>query len=290
MEDDRPIHPMKETIQNIDYIDYDKLPNLSEEELTQENISSNILKMTETPNWKITFNALIFFRCLNKQNSSLIKQIIPQLTKYLIKLSNSIRSGISKETIILVGEILKNFNNEKTLEDLDLIKQLLNILFQCASSAKKFIKEISNELISNGIINNKNYLNLQTINIIIDLMKDKKINVCEICFNVYEQMIINININNGEINNDIWNNFFDKINQLYDCKKEVYIKKCVKIIEYFKNTLTKANFEKLLNELNRGDDIKKYDQWLALGSKKTTNKMSFKEFRKTQTELGVHNK
>jgi hypothetical protein len=86
MEDERPIRPMKETDQNIDYISQDKLPILSEEQLSQENITSNLSKMVETPKWKLTFDAMIFFRSVNKQNPALIKQVIPQLSKYLIKL------------------------------------------------------------------------------------------------------------------------------------------------------------------------------------------------------------
>ena len=292
MEDERPIRPMKpmkETDQNIDYISLENLPILKEEQLSQENISSNLTKMVETPKWKLTFEAMIYFRCVNKQNPSLIKNIIPQLVKYLIKLSNSIRSGISKESIILVGEILHNFVCENP-EDLETIKQLLNILIQCASSNKKFIKDTSNELIQNGIIKNKNYLNLETICIIIDLMKDKKSSVCEICFNVYEQMIKSININNNDISDNTWNKFFDKINELYSAKKEIYIKKCVKILEYFEKTLSKNNFEELLNKLNRNEDIKKYEQWLILGTKKNSTQMSFKEFMKTKKGFGLENK
>ncbi len=290
MEDERPIRPMKETDQNIDYISLDKLPKLTDEQLSQENISSNLTKMVETPKWKLTFDAMIFFRSINKQNPLLIKGIISQLTKYLIKLSNSIRSGISKESIILVGEILNNYINDNTPDDINTIKQLLNILIQCSTNNKKFIKETSNELVQNGIIKNKNYLNLETICIIIDIMKDKKSSVCDMCFYFYEQMIKEIDINNPEIKDETWNKFFDKLNELYGMKKEVYTKKCVKIIEYFQKILTKNNFEQLLNKLNRAEDIKKYEQWVIIGSKKNSCQMSFKEFMKTKKGFGLENK
>ena len=156
MEDERPIRPMKETDQNIDYISQDKLPTLSEEQLSDENISLNLSKMVETPKWKLTFDAMVFFRSINKENPTLIKKIIPQLTEYLIKLSNSIRSGISKEPIILVGEILNNYICDNTPSDLNIVKRLLNILIQSATNNKKFIKEASNESIQNGIVKNKN--------------------------------------------------------------------------------------------------------------------------------------
>ena len=290
MEDERPIRPMKDTDQNIDYITPDKLPILTEEQLSQDNISSNIAKMVETPKWQLTFDTMVFFRSLNKQNPSLMKQVVPQITKNLIKLSNSIRSGISKESIILVGEILNNFISDNSQNDLDIIKQLLNILFQCATSNKKFIKDASNELIQNGIIKNKNYLNLETICIIIDLMKDKKSSVCDISFNTYNQMINDINLTSTDISDDTWNKFFDKLNELYKAKKEVYTKKCVKIIEYIEKTLTKNNFDELLNQLKRSEEIKKYEQWIVLGTKKNSCQMSFKEFRRTQKGFGLESK
>ena len=282
MEDERPIHPMKETDQNIDYIAPDKLVILTEAQLSQENIALNISNMIETPKWHLTFDSLVFFRCINKQNPSLLKTILPDLIKYLPKLSNSIRSGISKEAIILVGEILFNYINENTDTDLTNIKQLLYILFQSATNNKKFIKEASLELIENGLIKNNKYYNLDIISIIIDLMKDKKSTVCDVCYNAHDKLIKNIDIKNQEINDKTWNYFFDKINELYNAKKEIYIKKCVKIIEYFENNLGKNNFDELLVKLNRGDDIKKYENWVKLGSKKNTTQMSFKDFMKSK--------
>ena len=282
MEDERPIHPMKESEQNIDYISPDKLIVLTEAQLSQEKISLNLTNMVENPKWHLTFDSLVFFRCINKQNPSLLKTILPELIKYLPKLSNSIRSGISKEAIILVGEILFNYINENTDIDLMIIKQLLYILFQSATSNKKFIKEASLELIETGLIKNNKYYNLDIINIIIDLMKDKKSTVCDICFNTYDTIIKNIDIKIQEINDKTWNCFFDKINELYNAKKEIYIKKCVKIIEYLENTLSKNIFDELLVKLNRADDIKNYENWLKLGSKKNSTQMSFKDFMKSK--------
>ena len=282
MEDERPIHPMKETEQNIDYISPENLVNLTDAQLSQTNISLNLSNMVENPKWHLTFDSLVFFRCINKQNPSLLKTISSELIKYLPKLSNSIRSGISKEAIILVGEILSNYINENTDNDFVFIKQLLYILFQSATSNKKFIKEASIELIENGFLKNNKYYNLDIINIIIDLMKDKKSTVCDVCYNAYDNLIKNIDIKNQDININTWNCFFDKINELYNEKKEIYIKKCVKILEYFENNLGKNKFDELLLKLNRGDDIKKYENWIKLGSKKNSTQMSFKDFMKSK--------
>ena len=202
MEDERPIRPMKpikEMDQNIDYIPLENLPILSEEQLSQENISSNLTKMVETPKWKLTFDAMVYFRSINNQNSSLIKTILPELVKYFPKLSNSIRSGISKEAIILVGEILSNFIIDNIKDDLNIIKQLLYVLFQSASSNKKFIKDAAMELIDKGLIKNKKYYIMDIICLLLDLMKDKKSTVCDVCFNAYENMIQYINIKNDHI-------------------------------------------------------------------------------------------
>ena len=289
MEDERPIRPMKETEQNIDYITLDKLLVLQESQLSQENISLNLSHLVENPKWILTFESMVFFRCINKQNPSLIKTIITELIKYLPKLSNSIRSGISKEAIILVGEILSNYINENTENDFNIIKLLLYILIQSATSNKKFIKDAALELIEISFIKNNKYYNLDIINIIIDLMKDKKSSVCEVCYNVYDKMIKNIDIKNNDIKENTWNNFFNKINELYNAKKEIYTKKCVKIIEYFENNLGKNNFEELLVKLNRTDDIKKYQNWILLGSKKSSTQMSFKDFMKSKKNNQINN-
>ena len=289
MEDERPIHPMKETEQNIDYITPDKLVVLQEYQLSQENITLNLSHLVENPKWLLTFESMVFFRCINKQNPSLIKTILPELIKYLPKLSNSIRSGISKEAIILVGEILSNYINENKENDFNIIKQLLFILIQSATSNKKFIKDAALELIEIGFIKkNKNY-NLDIISIIIDIMKDKKSSVCEVCYNIYDKMIKNVDIKKNDIKEITWNNFFNKINELYNAKKEIYTKKCVKIIEYFENNLDKNNFEALLVKLNRTDDIKKYENWILLGSKKNSTQMSFKDFMKSKKNNQIKN-
>ena len=289
MEDERPIHPMKETEQNIDYITPDKLVVLQESQLSKENISLNLSKLVENPKWLLTFESMVFFRCINKQNPSLIKAIIPELIKYLPKLSNSIRSGISKEAIILIGEILSNYINENTENDFNIIKQLLYILIQSATSNKKFIKDASFELIEIGFIKNNKYFKLDIISVIIDLMKDKKSSVCEVCYKVYDEMIKNIDIKNADIKEITWNNFFNKINELYNAKKEIYIKKCVKIIEYFENNLGKNNFGALLVKLHRTDDIKKYENWILLGSKKSSTQISFKDFMKSKKNNQIKN-
>ena len=289
MEDERPIHPMKETEQNIDYITPDKLVVLQEYQLSQENITLNLSHLVENPKWLLTFESMVFFRCINKQNPSLIKTILPELIKYLPKLSNSIRSGISKEAIILVGEILSNYINENKENDFNIIKQLLFILIQSATSNKKFIKDAALELIEIGFIKKNKYYNLDIISIIIDIMKDKKSSVCEVCYNIYDKMIKNVDIKKNDIKEITWNNFFNKINELYNAKKEIYTKKCVKIIEYFENNLDKNNFEALLVKLNRTDDIKKYENWILLGSKKNSTQMSFKDFMKSKKNNQIKN-
>ena len=121
-------------------------------------------------------------------------------------------------------------------------------------------------------------------------MKDKKASVSEICFNNYNLMIKNIDLNSPDITDETWNKFFDKINDLYKAKKEVYTKKCVKIIEYIEKVLTKEKFDELLNKLKRGEEIKKYEQWVVLGTKKNSCQMSFKDFRRTQKGFGLENK
>ena len=106
---------------------------------------------------------------------------------------------------------MSNFVSNNTQSDFDIIKQLFNIVIQYATNNKKFIKKASNESMQNGIVKNKNYFNLETICVIIYLMKDKKSSDSEVCFTIYEPIIKEIDLASTNKTNDIWNKFFDKI-------------------------------------------------------------------------------
>ena len=285
------IEKMNEILDNdpkIDYIDYSNLPELTENQTTEENINIQIKNLTEIPKWEINFNSLIFFRSLNKKNPILLKKYLPILIPLLKNLSISIRSGISKLTLILFGEILNSFEltkNEKEEEtnDYEMLNKIFGIILNCTFSSKTFIKNEAKNCLEKNVINNAIYEN--NINIIIeliDLMKNEKSIVCDNAFFVYENLIKKIKFN--EINNNkIWKNLFEKIDQLNDKKRENYTKKVNKILNKIYNELKKEKFETLLKEIGLEDKILVYNSIIEKNNKKNFgSQLSFKEFRQQQ--------
>ena len=266
---------------HLEYVDYDKLPILKEEQMKDEFIITQIPRLNEIPKWEINFSTMIYFRCLNKQNPEKLKIILPKITPFLNKLSNSIRSGISKLSMILMGEILNSFSIEKN-EDINLIKEIVGIVLHGTFSTKTFLKNTANNILKSNVVENTKYENFDFTTELIDLMRNEKTIISDTAYNVYQNIIKNIKLDN--INNDSWNNFFIRIEELYDKKRDIYTKKCIKILNFFIEKLGKDVFMNKLKELGKEEKISLYENWIKLGTKKNIQtKMSFKEFRKLKT-------
>ena len=248
--------------------------------MTDEFILTQIPKLTEIPKWEINFNTMIYFRCLNKQNPNKIKIILTKIIECLNKLSNSISSGISKLSMILMGEILNLYIIE-SIQDIIIIKQIVGIVLHGTFSSKAFLKNTANNILKVNVVDNSKYENFDFTNELIDLMRNDKTIISDTAFNVYENIIKKINLDN--INNDSWNNLFLRIDELYEKKRDVYTKKCVKILNYFIDKIGKNVFMDKLKELGKEDKISVYENWIKLGTKKFQSKMSFREFRKLQS-------
>jgi hypothetical protein len=148
---------------HLEYVDYDKLPILKEEQMKDEFIITQIPRLNEIPKWEINFSTMIYFRCLNKQNPEKLKIILPKITPFLNKLSNSIRSGISKLSMILMGEILNSFSIEKN-EDINLIKEIVGIVLHGTFSTKTFLKNTANNILKSNVVENSKYENFDFTN------------------------------------------------------------------------------------------------------------------------------
>ena len=273
----------------IDYIDYSNLPELTENQTTEENINIQIKNLTEIPKWEINFNALIFFRSLNKKNPILLKKYLPILIPLLKNLSISIRSGISKLTLILLGEILKTYEISKTEneeKDYENLNKIFGIILFCTFSPKTFIKNEAKNCLEKNVINNVNYENnLNIIIELIDLMKNEKSVISDNAFFVCENLMKKIKFNEKNNNNE-WKKLFEKIDELNDKKREIYTKKVNKILVKIYNELKKENFEKLLKEIGIENKISVYNNIIEKNNRKNFgSQLSFKEFRQQQKLL-----
>ena len=323
MIDERPIKPMQrnpyENDIQIDYVSYEKLRVLKDNDYNAENIQKNIYKLKETQKWTESFGALLFFRSVNKQNYKIIKEIMGKIIDPIVKLSNSIRSGLAKEALITLGEILGNYELEEMPEYLKIegnsmeieeesnlneictseienkitqkktydfpkdfvIGKLLGAIFQCSASNKSFMKEEANLFINTNLIEKKKFHNLYSLSVIVRLMNDKKVAVCESVFSALQKLKEFIKLE-GEKNLTEWKLLLDAFDFVYNEKKEIYTRKVLKLFGWIITEIGKYEFDKILEKIGRKNEITKYDQWVKLSSKKSTDKGGFREFLKKQ--------
>ena len=263
----------------VEYTPYDQLPLLPSEQCTDAYIKEQIMHLQETPQWMINYQALSYFRSLNKQNPTLYKPYIQLSLDQLTKLSVSIRSGIMKLTLILLGEILKHYQIESK-DDYPLLNKITYIVLHAIFNSKSFIRTEAKNILLNNVGNSKQYETMEYCIELIDLMKNDKPVISDTAFEVYQMIIEKINL--GNISKESWVNFVDKLDELHEKKREIYVKKVVKIITFLYDKIGKDNLKTMLEEINKGDKFETYEQWMKLGVKKTTSNMSFKDFKKQQ--------
>ena len=263
----------------VEYTPYEQLPTLTEEQCTNVFIQDQIMKLQESPQWMINYQALSYFRSLNKQNPSLYKPYIQLSLEQLTKLSVSIRSGIMKLTLILLGEILKHYQIVGS-EDYPLLNKITYIVLHSIFNSKSFIRTEAKNILFNNVGNSKQYETMEYCIELIDLMKNDKPVISDTAFEVYQMIITKINL--GNITKECWINLVNKLDELHDKKREIYVKKVVKIISFLFDKIGKENIQKILVEINKGEKFDIYEQWMKQNVKKTTANMSFKDFKKQQ--------
>ena len=268
----------------INYVEYNALQPIPDDKLTNENINRAIARLAEVPKWEVNFESILFMRSVNKQNPLLLKQYLNQTTITLLeKLCTSIRSGLAKETIIFLGEILMNYTITSPASDYIILNKLSAILLHCTFNSKGFIRDESKSQMKRSLDANATFTNNFDYCIeLIDLMKNAKSVISDNAFEMYEMLFPKVIIDNNNIASETWLKLIDKLDELYSKKREIYTKKATKIINEIINNIGKNTFIEILTSLNKQEKIETYETWIKFGEKKSLSALSFKEFKKQQ--------
>ena len=267
----------------INYVDYNALQAIPDDKLTNESINHNIARLVEVPKWELNFESILFMRSLNKQNPLLLKEYLNQHTIALLeKLCMSIRSGLAKETIIFLGEILMNYTITSPENDYIVLNKLSEILLHCTFNSKGFIRDESKSQMKRSLDMNATFINNFDYCIeLIDLMKNAKSVISDNAYEMYEMLFPKVIIDN-KVSNETWLKLIDKLDELYSKKRETYTKKATKIVTEIINKTGKDVFMEILISLNKKEKLETYETWIKLSEKKSSSAMSFKEFKKQQ--------
>ena len=218
------INPSNDPNQKVDYIKYEDLkefPDSTDLNKISLFIISTLLNLNS--NWLTQFNCFTDLRRIRKFHHDKFFPVFGKIYKVFPEYLNSIRSNIAKGSLLLVTEIFSFYDFELFS---DLIKTLLPMVLLKSSSDKKFLKDEALAAWNNA---GCNMFYNETIEVLLEETGNKSSIVSENSFNTLISLINNFDQTLLENIGD-WDIIFKKIVDLYNLKREIYVKKTLKII------------------------------------------------------------
>ena len=191
--------------------------------------------------WTFQLAAINYFRRLLKYEKDIFNQLFFGLKIYpkIIELINSIRSILAKNTLVLVNEIfsesIPEYDDKKNKTPvIDFIKAIVPTLIMKANCNQSFIKVEAN-LCLESLIDNMKYGD--TLISLIQAMSMKKIQDIELAFKLANKLCDNLTKEYlGEF--PLFNDLIKAIGNIYELKKDIYVKKIIILIKKINEIFT----------------------------------------------------
>ena len=244
-----------ENDQNLLKIEYQTFENLlpfSNSEDYDKLYDIIIAYFNDDTNWLNQFEALNFLRRLNKYCPIIFNSILPNIVIFITKFTSSLRSNLSKLSIMLIKEIF--YSKDFSSTNFKLLKNLISAVTFQSASMKSFIKEES--LVSlDALTNNFIFHNTFTLNYLIEEISSKSLLQSENSFNSSIKLIYNWtreDIFSGT-NYLQWQGILIQIINIYSLKREPYIKRACKLLENLYTKFGEEDFQNILNSSSLGE-------------------------------------
>ena len=204
--------------------------------------------------WTFQLAAINYFRRLLKYEKDIFNQLFFGLKIYpkIIELINSIRSILAKNTLVLVNEIfsesIPEYDDKKNKTPvIDFIKAIVPTLIMKANCNQSFIKVEAN-LCLESLIDNMKYGD--TLISLIQAMSMKKIQDIELAFKLANKLCDNLTKEYlGEF--PLFNDLIKAIGNIYELKKDIYVKKIIILIKKINEIFTDNDFNSKLEKCGK---------------------------------------
>ena len=248
-----------------------KLENIPKEDLSPfEEGTDFILLMqklkqiilNKDTDWTFHLAVINYLRRLLKFEIDIFNQFLYGLKLYpkIIELINSIRSILAKNTLILVKEIFEYYipeydEKKNKAPVITLIKEIIPTLILKANCNQSFIRIEANACLE-SLVNNMKYGD--TLIYLIQAMNSKKNLEVELAFNLANKLCNNLTKEYlSEMS--LFNDLMKSCANIYELKKDIYVKKIIVLIKLIKDKLTENDFNTKLDKCQKKerDIIKK---------------------------------
>jgi len=261
----------QEEIEKPVYIDYKDLDEIKENE--RRGRVEELIKVLNEDNmekWLPQFNAIMDLRRLLKYCRQEFLKVFHEIFQIIPKQINSLRSGCSKLSLMLLNELFTTSNNSNEVPN-EWIEALLPNIIMKTNFLQKFIKDEALSALANI---SKTMFSYVVLDILVQNVGNKNVTHSEAAFDSLTKLIENWNINDLMKVNDL-PNIFSKIADVNKLKKEPYNKRSIKIISLLYEKLGKNNFESLLSKA--GEETRSFIDNILKQSIANEKKVSLKE-------------
>ena len=240
-----------------------KSPNIPKEQLEKFDTGTDFIFLIQNLkriiqskelDWTYHLAVVNYLRRLLKYEPNIFNQIFYGLKIYpkIIELINSVRSVLAKNTLMLINEMFGDYipeyddkNNKNQI--LIFIKAVIPTLILKANCNQSFIKIEANSCLE-SLVKNMRYGD--TLNGLIQVMKSKKNQEIELAFNLTIKLCDNLTVEYlGE--NNLFNEIIKSIVGIYELKKDIYVKKIIKVIEKIRDKLNISEFNSKLEKCSK---------------------------------------
>ena len=248
-----------------------KLENIPKEDLSPfEEGTDFILLMqklkqiilNKDTDWTFHLAVINYLRRLLKFEIDIFNQFLYGLKLYpkIIELINSIRSILAKNTLILVKEIFEyyipEYDEKKTKAPvITLIKEIIPTLILKANCNQSFIRIEANACLE-SLVNNMKYGD--SLIYLIQAMNSKKNQEIDLAYNLANKLCNNLT---KEYLSEfpLFNDLMKTCANIYELKKDIYVKKIIVLIKLIKDKLGENDFNIKLEKCQKKerDIIKK---------------------------------
>lgn len=294
----------KPNIQLEHNIPYESLTPFPEDTKFMETMRELIKAITETPEneWEKHVSAINTLRRLRKYQSKFFDEIIsePEIQSRLVKFISSLRSSVTIPTLLLIKELFSEYQfeyndkeNNEPIELTQFVKMLLPELISKSLSEKSFIREGAKNCLNECC---KNMLYEETIlTLLKECCNEKNVKTVEVAYNTLMDLIANFE-KNYLVYYAHWKVIFSYLAQMWNIKKDSYIKRPGKIYLQFGKVVTPEMFDKIFKDhcSNEKDieSIKAALEYIKDGNSTNNNqkeKMNLKEMIKQSKERNENN-
>lgn len=241
-----------------------KIANIQNSDLSTFDSDIDFIQLIQTlkqiinnkqEDWTHHLAVINYTRRLLKHEKNIFNQIFYGLKIYpkLIELINSIRSVLAKNVLLLFNEIFSENipeYDEKTKTKapiINLIKSIIPILIMKANCNQSFIKIETNQCLESLI---KNMTYGDTLICLIQAMSSKKNQDIDLACNLALKLLDNIS---DKYLTDFpnFNDLIKAIANIYDLKKDIYVKKIIVILKKIIDKISESEFNVKLEKCNK---------------------------------------